>query len=208
MLDGDSGPNREPSQTDPLSLKDTLQLLGATLNNATVKDALGSKWSIGRTQAKFAALHKEKPRIHAEIRIVLNLFESNELRDIFPYSGCSKKSCTMCWHFVQITSRHGEVEIELERERVTATFSRLSMEEDRLKVANDRLPNRKDEPYHDECYSCGALTLRKYSVCNRDFYCSKACEEKRNSYHLFFCAKIPLTPADYLFRDVLRDRML
>lgn len=105
VLVGGSSPHRETRQSNALSLGETIQLLGATLNTATVKDVLGPKWSIGRAQGRFAALQKEKPRIHAEVQMAVNLLETNKLRDIFPYFGCSKKSCTMCWHFLQALSQ-------------------------------------------------------------------------------------------------------
>lgn len=42
-------------------------------------------------------------------------------------------------------------------------------------------------------------------ICNKDFYCSELCETKTHRSHLFTCAKRPLTSADCLYRNIVRD---
>lgn len=56
-----------------------------------------------------------------------------------------------------------------------------------------------------ECDICDKPTTRKCSFCNKDRYCSEACEAKQSIYHLFRCSKRPLTSADYLAQSLLRD---
>ncbi|TGO64973.1 hypothetical protein BOTNAR_0082g00150 [Botryotinia narcissicola] len=56
-----------------------------------------------------------------------------------------------------------------------------------------------------ECNTCSKVTSRLCSICNRSFYCSELCETKTNESHLFTCAKRPLTSADYLYRNIVRD---
>lgn len=49
------------------------------------------------------------------------------------------------------------------------------------------------------------MTSRKCSVCDRDLYCSKYCQDRRSGPRLFTCTKRPLTSADYLFRCIGQD---
>jgi hypothetical protein len=57
----------------------------------------------------------------------------------------------------------------------------------------------------DQCYNCSIMTSRKCSICNKDFYCSDYCQDKRSGSHLFTCTKRPLTSADYLFKWLIED---
>jgi hypothetical protein len=58
-----------------------------------------------------------------------------------------------------------------------------------------------------ECFSCPQLTDRRCSICNKDFFCSESCEEKRSGSHLFLCTGRPLTSADYLYKNIGEDTL-
>ncbi|KAF2015573.1 hypothetical protein BU24DRAFT_480328 [Aaosphaeria arxii CBS 175.79] len=57
------------------------------------------------------------------------------------------------------------------------------------------------------CAICDKPTTRRCSLCNRDFFCSDACQQKRFDRHLFTCSERPLTTADYLWKSLAEDRM-
>ncbi|PGH14769.1 hypothetical protein AJ80_05813 [Polytolypa hystricis UAMH7299] len=115
--------------------------------------------------------------------------------------------------------------LKAEQERVAEAFKRLSLEKSASKFQNPNDISRsehgraipedseplgeggRDEYGLDECISCTRLTDRKCSVCNRGFYCSESCEEKRTGRHLFNCTKRPLTSADYLCDSVVKDML-
>jgi hypothetical protein len=48
-------------------------------------------------------------------------------------------------------------------------------------------------------------TTRRCKECNKGFFCSDSCQEKRSGSHLFTCSKRPLTSADYLCKSLSRD---
>ena len=53
-----------------------------------------------------------------------------------------------------------------------------------------------------ECHICWRPTKRRCGMCNKDFYCSESCQEKRSGSHLFMCSKRPLTSANYLWESL------
>lgn len=59
----------------------------------------------------------------------------------------------------------------------------------------------------DDCEICMTPTTRRCSICNKGFFCSDLCQEKRSGAHLFTCSKRPLTSADYLWRSLAEDVM-
>jgi hypothetical protein len=63
------------------------------------------------------------------------------------------------------------------------------------------------DSYLDECSTCSLVTSRRCSVCHKGSYCISSCEEKRTTPHIFKCAKRPITTADYLYMNYLRDEM-
>jgi len=82
----------------PLSLVETLQYLGWTLDSHTVQKYVQRNSTVAKIEKQFKVLQQAKPFVHAEVQIVLGL---GEAEDIFQYIGCSKRSCYMCWNFLR-----------------------------------------------------------------------------------------------------------
>ncbi|BAE65813.1 unnamed protein product [Aspergillus oryzae RIB40] len=107
------------------------------------------------------------------------------------------------------------VRIKAEQNRVAEAFKRLEKEEGasaHQASSSDVQPNASSTQhghaeYLAECDICSRETSRNCSLCQRDFYCSQSCEDKRSGRHLFTCAKRPLTSADVLYRSIGEDRM-
>jgi hypothetical protein len=99
-----------------LSLKETFDILQLNLSPATTKAVLGESWTLARIERDFAKRQRQKPKIHAEVQLMmfLNTIKSSTSA-FFPYLGCSKLSCFMCNRFIQsygqITTRgcHGRL---------------------------------------------------------------------------------------------------
>ncbi|KNG83331.1 hypothetical protein ANOM_008385 [Aspergillus nomiae NRRL 13137] len=280
----------------PLNLDQTFNLLDVPLDPSMVKKVIGQKWTVPKAKASFGDLQKHKLNVHAEVQMVLYLSKIGQTFErLFPYFGCSKYSCFMCWHFLQAHSKirtrgcHGrlfkpwsvpevsgmtpgspekishaliqlqrrlrkELKAEIkkgisqektsvvggssvfttqdpssarrkagiertrmraEQARVTELFRRWSLEEEASKYQGSRLnvqPNagnatRSHAEYRGECYTCSGDTSRRCSLCQKDFYCSQLCEDKRSGRHLFTCTKRPLTSADFLYRNIEKDRL-
>lgn len=94
-----------PSQR-PLSLKQTFHFLHLDMTPAATKAVLGHNWTVAKVEREFAQRQKQKPRVHAEVQMLLFL-NTNEssTSGVFPYLGCSKLSCFMCNSFVQSYGR-------------------------------------------------------------------------------------------------------
>ncbi|OGM40065.1 hypothetical protein ABOM_011281 [Aspergillus bombycis] len=114
--------------------------------------------------------------------------------------------------------RKAEIErmrMRAEQERVTEFFKRSMWKEQALNYQRSRVdaqPNTAGAPpdyaeYLGECYTCSGDTSRRCSLCQKDFYCSPLCEDKRSGRHLFTCTKRPLTSADFLYRNIEKDRL-
>ncbi|QRD93259.1 hypothetical protein F9C07_2077189 [Aspergillus flavus] len=107
------------------------------------------------------------------------------------------------------------VRIKAEQNRVAEAFKRLEKEEGALAhqaSSSDVQPNASSTQhghaeYLAECCICYRETSRSCSLCQRGFYCSQSCEDKRSARHLFTCAKRPLTSADFLYISIGEDRM-
>ena len=100
----------------PLSLKQTFQTLGLSLNDATVKTAVGRKHNIGTATKLFDELQNHQGRMHAEMQMILYMNRTGQTDDVmFSHIGCSKRSCFLCHSFLQaygtITTRgcHGKL---------------------------------------------------------------------------------------------------
>jgi hypothetical protein len=65
--------------------------------------------------------------------------------------------------------------------------------------------NPDGEEFGSECDICTRSTRRRCSICNKGYFCSNACEQKRSGLHLFNCSKRPLTTADYLWQSIADD---
>lgn len=87
---------------NPLTLKKTFSLLQLDLGPDTVKAVLGMNRAVTKIEREFSKRQKQKLNIHAEVQmlIVLNSSEST-VSDVFPYFGCSKLSCFMCYHLIK-----------------------------------------------------------------------------------------------------------
>lgn len=86
-------------------------------------------------------------------------------------------------------------------------MSRLALGDNESTPPKYRQANQLDTHNDDECYTCSRMTSRKCSVCNKDAFCSKSCEEKMPGNHVFTCARRPLTSADYLCRSIIQNEI-
>lgn len=66
------------------------------------------------------------------------------------------------------------------------------------KSENSTTPAQYPVQVENECDICMRITTRRCSNCNKGFFCSDSCQEKRSGSHLFKCSKRPLTSANYL----------
>lgn len=57
-----------------------------------------------------------------------------------------------------------------------------------------------------ECDSCGKETFRRCAHCNRDWFCGQKCQDQMSLAHLAKCSARPVTAADILFDDVIKDQ--
>ena|SRR5436190_20364809 len=90
-----------------LTLKQVFELLNLRLNPSTIKCVIGRRWTIATAEREFAKLQRQKLNLHAEVQMVLYFSQNGQLFSrLFPYFGCSKYSCFMCWHFLQA---HGKI---------------------------------------------------------------------------------------------------
>ncbi|KAH6671153.1 hypothetical protein B0J14DRAFT_618507 [Halenospora varia] len=103
-------------QDNPLSLKQVFELLKLPLDLTTTKLVIDQRWSLGRVDKEFTKHQKDRLNVHAEVQMLVHL--SNESlwdSSVFPYLGCSKLSCFMCAHLLQLHGRfasrgsHGRV---------------------------------------------------------------------------------------------------
>lgn len=83
-----------------LGLAQTMKLVGLNDDNGTIKKYVAKKWDPKKTAEMFEFRQQRTPRIHAEVQIFLSLSQQGLIQDIVPYIGCSKRSCFMCWHFL------------------------------------------------------------------------------------------------------------
>ncbi|THV46494.1 hypothetical protein BGAL_0381g00010 [Botrytis galanthina] len=99
---------------------------------------------------------------------------------------------------------------KMEQERVAGLFNRLSVGKSETAFPKSTWGNPSGGALAEsnqlgECNTCSKVASRMCSICNKDFYCSELCETKTHGSHLFTCAKRPLTSADYLYRNIVRD---
>ena len=91
---------------NPLSLKQTFNLLKLSLDSPTVKSIIGQRWGVNRVEQEFAKRQKQRLNIHAEVQMLLFLSSIEpSFYGLLPYFGCSKFSCFMCAHFLQSYGR-------------------------------------------------------------------------------------------------------
>lgn len=84
-----------------LTLKQTFELLKLSLNAATIETMLDPKWTVQKATTRFAEQQEMRLNIHAEVQMVIFLCQHEEIPGCFPYFGCSKYSCFMCFHSLE-----------------------------------------------------------------------------------------------------------
>ncbi|KAF2263123.1 hypothetical protein CC78DRAFT_604897 [Lojkania enalia] len=91
----------------PLSLKQTFEILGHDLTPKTVQDVIGLKWGLSKAMNEFTRLQRQRLNVHAEVQMLLFLCCNDTLNDnVLPYLGCSKLGCFMCFHLLRF---HGKL---------------------------------------------------------------------------------------------------
>lgn len=87
---------------NPTDLRQVFNLLDLPLEPSTIKAVIGKRWTVAKAEKHFEELQNQKINVHAEVRMVLYFSkEGRSVDQIFPYFGCSKYSCFMCWHFLE-----------------------------------------------------------------------------------------------------------
>lgn len=86
----------------PLTLEQTYRMLGLSLNDTTIKTVIGKNQSIGKAIKTFDELQKHLSDMHAEMQMILYLSRKRQTNKVvFDYLGCSKRSCFLCYSFLQ-----------------------------------------------------------------------------------------------------------
>lgn len=80
-------------------------------------------------------------------------------------------------------------------------------EEQTLPLAQQNFQFSELVEQQGECSICFKETRRKCSICDRDFFCSDACQKQSFARHLFTCSRRSLTSADYLLESLAKDLM-
>ena len=97
-------PPEKPSQPQQgrLSLEQTLGPLKLPLEASTVKKTIGQGFTVQRADLTFMKLQSVNLPTHAEIQMItLLMTKSFTLESVYPYIGCSKLICYLCFLFVQ-----------------------------------------------------------------------------------------------------------
>lgn len=77
-------------------------MLGLNTEKDTVQAVMGQKWTLSQLERKFMKRQRQKLNIHAEVQLLIHLNTANASgSEIFPYIGCSKLCCFMCYSFIQ-----------------------------------------------------------------------------------------------------------
>ncbi|OJJ02479.1 hypothetical protein ASPVEDRAFT_29058 [Aspergillus versicolor CBS 583.65] len=61
-------------------------------------------------------------------------------------------------------------------------------------------------PAPGECQGCERETYRRCKHCDRGWFCSQRCQERMSLSHLAKCSARPITTADLLFDDAVKDQ--
>ncbi|KAF8543179.1 hypothetical protein BDD12DRAFT_874962 [Trichophaea hybrida] len=85
----------------PLTFSKTLQLVGLTPTNNTVRRYIHRNSIVSKAEKEFATAQQRGPHVHAELQMVLYLMQIDRLKEVH-YIGCSKRSCYLCWQFLQV----------------------------------------------------------------------------------------------------------
>jgi hypothetical protein len=98
--------SRPPAPASPphrlMNLRETFDTLGLNTKKNTIQAVMGQKWTLSRLEREFMKRQRQKLNIHAEVQLLMHLNTANASGSgIFPYIGCSKLCCFMCYSFIQ-----------------------------------------------------------------------------------------------------------
>lgn len=98
--------SRPPAPASPphrlMNLTETFHMLGLNTKKNTIQAVMGQKWTLNKLERKFMKRQRHKLNIHAEVQLLIHLNTANASGSrIFPYIGCSKLCCFMCYSFIQ-----------------------------------------------------------------------------------------------------------
>ena len=85
----------------PLNLAQTFSLLGLELSDSVFKKHISKNISLKKAVTDFAGLQNQSAHIHAEVQLLFFLAE-NQIRNVFPFVGGSKRSCFLCAAFIKV----------------------------------------------------------------------------------------------------------
>lgn len=91
-----------------------MQHLGQPLNTTTVRKFISKEWNVIKAELRFEQLQSKlsgKPLpTHAEFQLILYITKtaySENIREMYPYIGCSKLSCLLCAAFIKHFALNG-----------------------------------------------------------------------------------------------------
>jgi hypothetical protein len=85
-----------------ITLRETFDILGLNTKQHTIQAVTGQKWTLRQLEREFMKRQRQKLNIHAEVQLLMHLNTANTSNSgIFPYIGCSKLCCFMCYSFIQ-----------------------------------------------------------------------------------------------------------
>ncbi|KAF8248495.1 hypothetical protein K440DRAFT_679735 [Wilcoxina mikolae CBS 423.85] len=93
-------PPKAKKAPTPLSFSKTLRLVGLIPDDNTVRRYIHNDSTVSKAEKEFTTAQQRGPHVHAEVQVVLYLMQTDRLKDIH-YIGCSKRSCYLCWQFLQ-----------------------------------------------------------------------------------------------------------
>lgn len=99
---------RDEANVSRWTLAQVFGHLGITLDDEQVHSLLGSpgekaRWTRNRLLQEFAKLKASTGEIHAEMRLLPSYIQAVDRGElVFQYIGCSKNSCFLCWHFLDL----------------------------------------------------------------------------------------------------------
>ncbi|KAH7884981.1 hypothetical protein F5I97DRAFT_1311550 [Phlebopus sp. FC_14] len=104
-----SNPRPRISPSPLPSLADVLKYVGLSLDRDSVRKFINPKLTVETTEKEFGKCqrnHRGKPlHTHVEAQLILHLAKTITIErrtsEIFPYIGCSKLSCFLCYIFLQ-----------------------------------------------------------------------------------------------------------
>jgi hypothetical protein len=84
------------------TLAQTLQSLALSPNEAMVRTKFGKDWTMETLSFKFNKAQRRSFQFHAEVQLMMYTAQNPlETGTYSEYIGCSKRSCFICWEFMQ-----------------------------------------------------------------------------------------------------------